>query len=277
MGSVIDAIFENIDPDSVDALSIPCIVLYLMQQFVHINLLFVQMDAPRLDRLTALLEGLSPKVTLTSKANGFSLNIIKTGTPELSLDSSSATHLDALSLLACPAEHSLSKTLEPDQHCLMSFEVVFDGPMGPGLLAELSQPISINMKDADPSLVQVMTLIANEMSEITPMLLYRTAMKIKIINAPIQAAFTAFLTESAPKVGPTRLSSNCSKAAGNDPALKEVAIILASLIVSSPLLFPPSVMTADPFPISLLITGAVLTTRSRTTATLFRIFSAVIF
>ena len=163
MGSVIDAIFENIDPDSVDALSIPCIVLYLMQQFVHINLLFVQMDAPRLDRLTALLEGLSPKVTLTSKANGFSLNIIKTETPELSLDSSSATHLDALSLLACPAERSLSKTLEPDQHCLMSFEVVFDGPMGPGLLAELSQPISINMKDADPSLVQVMTLIANEM------------------------------------------------------------------------------------------------------------------
>jgi len=134
-----------------------------MQQFVHINLLFVQMDAPRLDRLTALLEGLSPKVTLTSKANGFSLNIIKTETPELSLDSSSATHLDALSLLACPAERSLSKTLEPDQHCLMSFEVVFDGPMGPGLLAELSQPISINMKDADPSLVQVMTLIANEM------------------------------------------------------------------------------------------------------------------
>ncbi|NBY68635.1 MAG: AraC family transcriptional regulator, partial [Betaproteobacteria bacterium] len=34
-----------------------------MQQFVHINLQFVQMDAPRLDRLTALLEGLSPKVT----------------------------------------------------------------------------------------------------------------------------------------------------------------------------------------------------------------------
>jgi transcriptional regulator GlxA family with amidase domain len=50
-----------------------------------------------------------------------------------------------------------------DQQCLMSFDVVFDGPMGPSFLAELSQPISIVMKDADPSLLQVMTLIASEM------------------------------------------------------------------------------------------------------------------
>jgi hypothetical protein len=45
----------------------------------------------------------------------------------------------------------------------MSFGVVFDGPLGPGYLVELSRPISIGMRDADPSLVQVMTLIANEM------------------------------------------------------------------------------------------------------------------
>ena len=121
------------------------------------------MDAPRLDRLTALLEGLSPKVTLTSKADGFSLHIIKAGTSELPSDSFSATQLDALSLLVCPAEHALQNSLEADQRCLMSFDVVFDGPMGPSFLAELSRPISIGMRDADPSLVQVMTLIANEM------------------------------------------------------------------------------------------------------------------
>lgn len=134
-----------------------------MQQYVHINLQFVQMDAPRLDRLTALLEGLSPKVTLTSKAVGFSLHIIKTGTSELSSESFSLVELDTLSLLVSPAEHSLQGSLETDQQCLMSFDVVFDGPMGPGFLAELSQPISIGMKDADPSLVHVMTLIAKEM------------------------------------------------------------------------------------------------------------------
>jgi len=134
-----------------------------MQQYVHQNLQFVQMDAPRLDRLTALLEGLSPKVTQTSKADGFSLHIVKTGTSELSSDSFSATQLETLSLLVCPAEHALQNILEADQRCLMSFDVVFDGPMGPSFLAELPRPISIGMRDADPSLVQVMTLITNEM------------------------------------------------------------------------------------------------------------------
>lgn len=134
-----------------------------MQQYVHINLQFVQMDAPRLDRLTALLEGLSPKVTQTSMAEGFSLHIIKEGTSELSSDNFSAIQLDSLSLLVCPAKHSLPNILEANQRCLMSFSVVFDGPMGPSFLAELPRPISIGMRDADPSLVQVMTLIANEM------------------------------------------------------------------------------------------------------------------
>jgi len=45
------------------------------------------MDAPRLDRLTALLRGLRPVVTLTSRANEFSLNIIKTETPDHSSNS----------------------------------------------------------------------------------------------------------------------------------------------------------------------------------------------
>lgn len=121
------------------------------------------MDAPRLDRLTALLGGLGAKVTLTAKADGFSLHIIQTGIFELSLEGISASHLDALSLLVCPAEYSLHNLIGADQQCFMSFDVVFDGPMGPSFLAELSQPISIRMKDADPSLAQVMTLIANEM------------------------------------------------------------------------------------------------------------------
>ena len=120
------------------------------------------MDAPRLDRLAALLEGLSPKVTLTSQADGFSLHIIKTGVNGSS-DSFSGSQLDGLSLLVCPEAYSLQNILEADQQCFMSFDVVFEGPMGPSFLAELSQPISVGMRDADPSLVQVMTLIANEM------------------------------------------------------------------------------------------------------------------
>lgn len=121
------------------------------------------MDTPRLDRLTALLDGLSPKVTVTTKPDGFSLHIVRAGSIELSMDRFAGIDPEALSLLVCPAKFSKEKLLKVDQQCLMSFDVVFDGPMGPGFLAELSKPISIVMKDADPSLLQVMTLIANEM------------------------------------------------------------------------------------------------------------------
>ena len=121
------------------------------------------MNAPRLDRLTALLEGLSPKVTLVTKPNGFSLHIIKAITPAQGMEWTTGNQPDALSLLVCPASCSLEKLLEANQRCFMSFEVAFDGPMGPSFLAEQSKPISIVMKDADPSLVQVMMLIANEM------------------------------------------------------------------------------------------------------------------
>jgi AraC-like DNA-binding protein len=121
------------------------------------------MEAPRLDRLTALLEGLSPKVTLTDKPNGFSLHIINSGNADLSSDSFSAMQVDSLSLLVCPCAYSLEMLLEAHQQCFMSFDVVFDGPMGASFLAELAQPIFIGMREADPSLVQVMTLIASEM------------------------------------------------------------------------------------------------------------------
>jgi AraC-like DNA-binding protein len=134
-----------------------------MQQYVHINLQFVQMDAPRLDRLSALLEGLNPRVTLATKPDGFSLHIIKADSVELFSDNNSAIQLDALSLLVCPAGYLPQNILVTGQKCFLSFDVVFEGPMGSSFLAEFSSPISISMKDADPSLLQVATLIANEM------------------------------------------------------------------------------------------------------------------
>ena len=45
----------------------------------------------------------------------------------------------------------------------MSFEVLFDGPLGAAFLAEFENPISIPMKEADPSLAQIAQLIASEM------------------------------------------------------------------------------------------------------------------
>ena len=45
----------------------------------------------------------------------------------------------------------------------MSFEVAFDGPVGPAFLAEFGEPMVIPIKDADPSLTQIVHLIASEM------------------------------------------------------------------------------------------------------------------
>lgn len=45
----------------------------------------------------------------------------------------------------------------------MSFEVAFDGPVGPAFLAEFVTPMAIDMHDADPSLTQIVHLIASEM------------------------------------------------------------------------------------------------------------------
>lgn len=132
-----------------------------MQQFIHINLQFVQMEDLRLDRLTALLEGLSPRVTLSNAPQGLSLNIIQTAPSEQSRRSD--IPIEKISLLICPAGRPLEPHLRSDQKCFLRFDVGFDGPMGASFLVELSEPISIEMTDADPSLLQVMTLIATEM------------------------------------------------------------------------------------------------------------------
>lgn len=134
-----------------------------MQQYVHINLQFVQMDAPRLDRLTALLEGLNPQVTLTAEPSGVALHILQKIQPHQTPDDFSRVDVNDLTVLLCPAGDLTEKRLANHQRCFMSFEVVFEGPMGPSFLAEISQPIAIGMQDADPSLVQVIALIANEM------------------------------------------------------------------------------------------------------------------
>ena len=121
------------------------------------------MTPARLDRLSALLEGLNPKVTLGHAADGFSLHIIHTGPETMGAIGVSDQHINTLGLLACPPGQQASSALENGERCFMSFDVAFEGPLGPSFLAEFSRPIRIGMADADPSLLQVVTLIANEM------------------------------------------------------------------------------------------------------------------
>ena len=85
-----------------------------------------------------------------------------------------------------------------------------------------------------------------------------------IIDAILPAAI-----ESAPNPGPTERSSTIFRGAGNAPARNKTAKSVASCEVKLPVIIPEPPVIAE------LITGAVITTPSRTTANLFPIFSEV--
>jgi AraC-like DNA-binding protein len=121
------------------------------------------MNTPRLDRLSALLEGLSPTVSVSNPTQGFAVHIAQRKLAGVGSESLASADLDTMCLLACPAASGASSVLGQDEQLIMSFAVAFNGPLGPSFMAEFSSPIRIGMKDADPSLLQVVTLIANEM------------------------------------------------------------------------------------------------------------------
>jgi len=102
-------------------------------------------------------------VTLGSGNDGFSIHIVRSECSESEPGSFPAVQMDTIHLLACPAGYKAQSILRPQQCCWMSFEVTFDRPMGPLFLAELCKPLMISLKNADPSLVQAVLLIANEM------------------------------------------------------------------------------------------------------------------
>ena len=88
---------------------------------------------------------------------------------------------------------------------------------------------------------------------------------------PIIAAIFPEAMESAPKPGPTDLSSIILNGAGNAPALNKTDKSAASWDEKLPVIIP------EPPVIAVFITGAVITTPSRITANLFPTFSLVAF
>jgi AraC-like DNA-binding protein len=121
------------------------------------------MNPPRLDRLSALLEGLRPRVSLSSQEQIFSLHILRGEITQPQDSEFSASVVNSMRLLVCPAGHLSKDHLTAGEHRWMSFEAAFDGPVGPAFLAEFGEPVAIPLKDADPSLAQIVHLIAGEM------------------------------------------------------------------------------------------------------------------
>ncbi len=145
-----------------------------------------------LDRLSALLHGLSPRVVLCQTRSSQALAApapwpqprtpADGGCPATDGDGSrgldlhilcdpawapggSAAALQGLSLLVCPAGEQAERAALQGQgwRPWVSFAVVFDGPVGPLLLREFRRAEHIALHTADPSLAQIVQLMASEM------------------------------------------------------------------------------------------------------------------
>lgn len=118
------------------------------------------MTEVRLDRLSALLEGLSPRVWQSDRGLALSLHLVRAASAD-----ATPAQIDAFRLLVSPPGQGVN-TLALRARGLslwMSFEVAFDGPVGQLFLDEFRQPLEIGLAQADPSLIQVVRLIAFEL------------------------------------------------------------------------------------------------------------------
>lgn len=118
------------------------------------------MNEPRLDRLSALLAGLQPRVWLSNATQALSLHILQRRMEHH--DTPATPSLDGLTLRVCPPGRALNLDT-PGTVAWMSFEVAFDGPVGDIFLDELRDVLDIDLAQADPSLRQIVQLIASEM------------------------------------------------------------------------------------------------------------------
>lgn len=138
-----------------------------------------------LDRLSALLQGLSPRVVLRqadqprdSEPTGFfdgTANALVGPVADgldlhLMVDPSQAragapAPLQALSLLVCQRSEQAERAalLHQGLRPWVSFVVAFDGPVGPLFLREFQRAEHIALHAAEPSLAQIVQLMASEM------------------------------------------------------------------------------------------------------------------
>lgn len=137
----------------------------------------------RLDRLSALLGGLAPRVEVMRPGNapatlpfpaeasrGLWLHVVLEGEVELRDAHNRLTPAQAPALLLCRADqaHTLMRTRRPSPSftdSLLCARAHLEGPVAPLFMAEFQQPMAIPLADADASLRQVITLVNAEVSE----------------------------------------------------------------------------------------------------------------
>ena len=154
-------------------------MLYDMQPFVHKGLQFVQiMTSPRLDRLSALLEGLEPRVEALP-GNGvlrhfapsgetmLHLHLVSQGRVRMSAAGFPDALVDGPALIICRAAtaHTIEPLTTQPAGVLLSARAHLDGPVGALFISEFDRPAVLNPVQEDASLSHVLALIATELRE----------------------------------------------------------------------------------------------------------------
>lgn len=108
-----------------------------------------------LDRLSALLTGLAPRVWLSGGCTELGMHMLR---PE------PAAHGQGPRLVVTPRGQTLDVFAFRQQGLApwLSFQVAFEGPVGPLFQGQFRQPLDIALQAADPSLAQIAQLIATE-------------------------------------------------------------------------------------------------------------------
>lgn len=153
-------------------------MLNLPQSFVHLYLQFVQMPANRLDRLSALLEGLAPRVQVTLPPAGIAslnfateappflhIHLLAEGEMRLQLRSAASLAVPAPCIVVCRSDtaHRLETPSAATFQRLMCARAWLDGPVAPLLLAEFAAPLVVPVDGAESSLRHVINLISSEL------------------------------------------------------------------------------------------------------------------
>ncbi len=132
----------------------------------------------RLDRLSALLSGLAPRVEVVRPqplqavlswdavaSPMLHMHLIMGGLFELSVKGGAARPAQGPAIVLCRGDmpHTLSASSVPAFETVICARATLDGPAATLLLAEFAQPMVVSLAEADASLQQVIQLIAGEL------------------------------------------------------------------------------------------------------------------
>ncbi|ABE46071.1 transcriptional regulator, AraC family [Polaromonas sp. JS666] len=150
------------------------------QKFTYVSHSFKMIPPVRLDRLSALLEGLAPRVEMMRPVPGAAalslaatpgqllyLHLVAQGGVRLSVPGQDPVAVPAPAIVICRADtaHALQPLSGNAFEPLTSAQAFFDGPVASLLLGEFARPLVVPLDGADASLRHVIELISSELLE----------------------------------------------------------------------------------------------------------------